>query len=293
MRLVTENTIYANLAYSMLQNGNLVQQAQAHAAGLRVIQPADDPAAAAYGVQLSASLQSVAAMSSVSSQAAQFLATTDQALAGVSTTLAQAKEIAVQAANGTLSAGDRGNLAQVVQGMQNTLLQLANSRSGTSYVFGGYQIAAAPFQANGTYVGDNGISQLEVASGVQVAVNVAGSQVFTASGGQDLFAALSQLSTALSSNDVSGIKTALTALDAGQEQVLTARTQVGNSLSALRNADNMRQATIVQLNATRSSTVEIDVTQGMLNLVQAQSAYQAAVAQASRMLMGLDNGLTR
>jgi chemotaxis protein MotB len=54
----------------------------------------------------------------------------------------------VQAGNSSLSAGDRQAIAQQLQGIQQQLVSIANTRSGGTYLFAGTQVETQPFTLN-------------------------------------------------------------------------------------------------------------------------------------------------
>ncbi len=107
-------------------------------------------------------------------------------------------------------------------------MQLANTRHRDRYIFAGFINNAAPFDAAGNYSGDNGDIAIAVGPNETVVINSPGDEVFKgAGGGVDLFAILSGLQTALSTDNVAGIDTAINDLDSALDQVQNHRADLG------------------------------------------------------------------
>jgi flagellar hook-associated protein 3 FlgL len=110
------------------------------------------------------------------------LQTEDNALSQVQNQLQSLRTLALQANSGTLTNDNRLGIASQVQQIQNTLLQLANTRNGNGeYIFSGFNAQNAAFSLNATgatYNGDQGQRQIEVAPGQTVADGDSGDAVF-------------------------------------------------------------------------------------------------------------------
>ena len=59
----------------------------------------------------------------------------------------EVRTLALQANNGTLTADDRGTIADQIERVRSRLLSLANTQSGGRYLFGGTKTDAPPFAA--------------------------------------------------------------------------------------------------------------------------------------------------
>jgi len=95
------------------------------------------------------------------------------------------RELAVQGANGTLSDGDRKSLAGEVDQILNQMISVANAQRGDRFLFGGTVTDQPPFSLvdgpNGSTVVYHGNLQtlsVDVAPGVETALNIPGSEIF-------------------------------------------------------------------------------------------------------------------
>ena len=169
-------------------NAMLDQQAQvAHtqlevATGKRILSPSDDPAGASRALGLThataANAQYQRNIDAVDSR----LGNEDQTLSSVTDVLQRVRTLALEGANGTLSDGDRKNLATEIRQRLAQLVQLANTKDANGeYIFAGNATRTQPFVQSGSgvaYVGDQGQRAIAIAPGQSVATGDPGSDVF-------------------------------------------------------------------------------------------------------------------
>ncbi|NQZ22267.1 MAG: flagellar hook-associated protein FlgL [Colwellia sp.] len=94
------------------------------------------------------------------------------------------KQLFIQANNGTLSSDELSSLGKLASDSQSQLLDIANSKDETGgYIFAGFQTDQTPFviQTNNSisYVGDNGVREVQIAKNVMVATNQPGDEAFS------------------------------------------------------------------------------------------------------------------
>jgi flagellar hook-associated protein 3 FlgL len=252
--------------------------------GLRLEKPSDAPADVGGLRAAEASLFRLRAGQSSATRAEMQLTAAEGALAEAGSVLGRAREIAVAGADGSQNARTRAALAIEVAGLRETMRSLANTRVGSIHVFGGFKTAAPPFLADGTFVGDGGVRQVEVLPGLRVAANVSGVQAFTAAGGVDVFAVLAQLEADLLANDGAAVAANLTSIDTASQQVLAQRTAAGTHLTRVQSSDAIRADSIVRLEAARSGLRDADVPAVITEMAQAQNSLRLALETASQVL---------
>lgn len=278
------DTYLSLLAADKQQTNNLLTQASS---GQRLSAPSDDPTAAAELIETQTQLaqndqftRSVQGLQSV-------LQTADSALSTVINNLTQAISLGTEGANGGLSANNRQSLASEVDSLKQQVLSAANASYQGSYVFGGTATGSAPYVADAnspsgvSYVGNNNTNQVGVSPGQLLTVNKPGSAVFGAGGGgQDVFQALTDLSTALNTNG--DVASATAEVQQAFSNVNLQRTFYGNTLSNL-NADltNLSQQNLV-LTQQQSSLDAANLPQIATELAQAQTTLSAAYAVFGR-----------
>lgn len=294
MILMTENTIYNALTTDINKIQTRAFKAQKQVAtGQRVMSADDDPVAAARGSLLNASISSLDTMGRVAAIAQSHLGSAEAAITDAQSILSRARELAILGANGASSADDRAQVVAETAVLKDGMLALANTQVGGSYIFSGTS-GAKPFADDGTYMGDSGVRALDVAPGVRINSNVPGSAVFNVVGGQNIIGILARLTSSLEGNDVQAVYDAIDQLDHSIDQLNGARSSVGGALSEISFSDAQRTDLNILMRKDRSDTIEIDQAQAMIRMLEAQTAYQTALAEATRILSQLQNNpLTR
>lgn len=251
--------------------------------GLRVQEPSDDPLASARASTLDADVARADGHLRAATSAADDLQGAESALSGAGELMMRLKEIALEQANGTVAPEQRAAAAAEVRSLREAMLGFANTSVGGRYVFGGYADDSPPFDAAGAYSGDVAARSLEVAPSVRVPVGISGDRAFGASGGTDVFAVMSQLETALSSNDVPTIQASLGGLDAAASQLVNARAQVGSALETVDIATATSQRLRDRATSEKTDLVGADQATSYLEFMRAQSTMQEAIALASHL----------
>lgn len=108
---------------------------------------------------------------------------TDTTLATVNTTLVRAKELALQAVNGTQTAADRAIIANEMKSLRDQLAGLGNTRLEDKYIFSGFQTTRKAFELNISgeyaYQGDSNNININVAKDANIKENVTGDVAFS------------------------------------------------------------------------------------------------------------------
>ncbi|HKM46318.1 MAG TPA: flagellar hook-associated protein FlgL [Terriglobales bacterium] len=249
--------------------------------GKSVNQPSDNPTAAALLVENndeatfnSGYLQS---MSAVQGQ----LSAADSTLSSVTTALQQALSLGVEAGGGTLSDSDRAAIAVQLQGIQSQLVSLANTTYQGNYLFAGTDTNTAPFVVDNTvpsgvgYVGNTDVNHVSAGSGYKLAVNLPGSQLFSATG-NDVFLALNNLIQSVQTN--TGIGAAVNSVSAASSYLSAQRVFYGNAMDQVESQTTYLNTAQLQISQQQNTLGGVDMAAAASNLAQAQTDSQAALA---------------
>jgi len=157
----------------------------------------------------------------------------DTALRNTSNVMYRFKELAVQAANDTLSTADRNTLSFEMIQLREQILSMANSQdSNGNYLFAGSRVAQQPFgeDAKGrvVYQGDQSRMLVPVGDNRQMNLNIPGSDVFVRLVRDDdkgnkigvgFFQALSDMVDAVKNTDRPNIQRGIKELDRMQQGI--------------------------------------------------------------------------
>lgn len=275
------NDALASEARTSQQMYDLTQEASS---GYKVNSPSDDPAAYASIVSIDSRIAILQDRSTAATEASNNLSTADGVLSSASNLLVQAKQTALEMANGTVDPASRAAAAQTIDGIAQSLLSVANTQGSNGYLFGGTATGTPPFDANGNFLGNNGITQIEVADGVSAQTNVSGAAAFTAAGGRDIFTDLQTLSAALTANDVPTITASIANLDSDNAQVVAARVSAGTLTDRLQSSSSVITNAITEDQTQLSDTKDADVAQVYSEFEQSQTDYESALSVTKQIL---------
>jgi len=253
--------------------------------GKSVNVPSDDPSAAALLVdnndQATFNAGFLHDLSAINGQ----LSAADSTLSSVQTALRQALSLGVEGGNGTLSDADRAAIVAQLQGIQSQVLALANSSYQGNYLFSGTIIGTAPYAVSGTdpsgvtYNGNDGVNQVAVGNGYQLAINQPGSQLFSAQG-NSVFQALNDLIVAVGSN--TGVDTAVNEVDSAANYLSVQGVFYGNALAQVQSQTTYLNSAKLQISEQQNSLGAADLSVAATDLSSAQTDTQAALAAISK-----------
>ena len=283
---ITSGMMSENISNTLMKNSDSLMKAQTVVStGLKINQPSDDPVSAAAALNYNKTLSSVDQYTRNITQAQTTLNVADSTLSSINNLLTQAKQIALQQVNGTMSADDRKVAASQVKSLLDQFVQLANTKQGANYVFGGRNTTTPPYNAANPSTGfqwDDGPISVVIGDGVTMDTHVSGKNAF--SGSADPAVVLTNLMNGLTSNDTTAISNQLTPLDTAASQVVNTRADVGSTLNRLEATQNYWSSFKLNIQKALSNTEDADMTQAASQLTQQQTAFQASLAVAAKIV---------
>lgn len=251
--------------------------------GKRVEAPWDDSAAAGLITRFAQDRSRQDAMMTAADRASEELGVVDGAFDQVLTSLTRASELAVQLSNDTYSAADRQNASAEVQQLFQSVLGQINMRYGDRYVFGGMRDNAPPFDPAGTYLGDANTRRVEIAPGILQDASVRADIAFKgAGGGVDVLTAISSFATALTTNDTTGIRTAIRALADGTQQITASRSRAGAMMNVFDLASSTARINRDSATEGRSKLEDVDIIEASTRFAAAEQALQASMSASAK-----------
>ena len=183
MRISTVTMFEQSVQSLNQQQSDFMQVGRQIASGRRVVNPSDDPQAAAQAVGIANSIGVLEQYTDSRISARNSLAQEESVLASVSDALGSAKTLMVQAINGTLSDTDRFSVATELEAIFGTVLGQANAADGNGrYLFGGFGDDTPPFTDDGAgnieYQGDGNTRQQRVDASRLIDVSDNGERIF-------------------------------------------------------------------------------------------------------------------
>jgi flagellar hook-associated protein 3 FlgL len=245
--------------------------------------PSDNPADVRSAVGLNDTLSELNQYIRNIGLATNTLTAMDTALGSAGDLIQRANELAIQGANGTLSAGDRQSIAAEVAQLTEAMAQDAGAKVGDRYVFSGFRVDCAPFQVTGpgqvgAYQGDNGQVIARIGPATTLQISMAGDAAF-----QPAITALTQLQTDLNSGQAVQQST-ITQISDALQTLSQAQATVGARENRLSDAKSAQQDMITSNQAMLSQLEDVNLPAAITELTQRQTTYQASLAVTAKVM---------
>jgi flagellar hook-associated protein 3 FlgL len=247
--------------------------------GRRINRPSDDPSAARTAVRVRDSLNALEQHLRNIDTADRSTSLAETALAGGTDLVQRVRELALQAANGTLGPSELAAVRLEVQQLADGLVSLANSKSGDDYLFSGQETKTPAYASLGAaYGGDGAAVVARISPGVRVQLNVAGDVAWGPA-----LAATSQLLADLGAGNRPSVAT-IQAIEAGFDGLLGARATIGAVQNRLDDTRTFLESSIVTATKLLSDLEDADMAEVIATYASRQATYEAALAVNARIL---------
>ena len=295
MSRISTSLLFQRGITSMLEQQSKLSLTQMQvSSGKRILTPKDDPAGAAYSLDLRTAISQTEQYQLNADRAGSRLELQEATLQAVDNLIPRIKELTIQGLNDTNSAGDRQAIAEELRQLNDELMSLANTKdSNGEYIFAGYTADAIPFQnpTDGvfTYSGDAGSRTLQISATRQVQDRENGFDVFmdigTSTGGKrNLFETVHGIIAGMEADAPDS--TYLDDLNLIQDHVADARTRGGARLNTIDEQKGVNDQFILSMQTALSQTEDIDMAEALSRYEQELVALQAA-QKTFNMVQGL------
>ncbi|HEM55471.1 MAG TPA: flagellar hook-associated protein 3 [Thermodesulfobium narugense] len=209
------------------------------------------------------------------------LNSTDSALISISTILNNANTIALQGANVT-NQDSLASLEKSVEALKQSLLSVANTSIGNTYIFAGSKSSSAPFSldsnGNVVYSGDSASINYSVEPGVTTRVNIDGTQLLP------IFKALDNLQLALESGNQVTISNTVSDIQNAIKTVNDLQSIVGSRQNMMQYLSNYYSNALTNYSSILSNYQNVDFPTVVTDYATRQTAYQAALKVGAQIL---------
>ncbi len=258
------NTNVSSLEAQRSLSANTMQQAvtfQRLSSGLRINTAADDAAGLAISERMSAAVRSYGMAERNTNNAVSMASTAEGALSQVSSILLRLREITIQAANGDVTATDRGYLDQEFTAMKEEIARIFDNTT-----FNGKQLLGGAATTIDFQVGID---------------NTTSDRMQIAFGGLDLTALGINASTVSGATPVNA-QAAITAIDGAITNTNTKRADFGSSMNRLQVTVANLQSMKTNLSAAHGRIRDVDVAEESSKMARQQVLMQAGVSVLSQ-----------
>jgi len=239
--------------------GRLEGNYQRMASGLRIASASDDPAGLGISERMRAQLKSLAQASRNGQDGISLVQTAEGALNEVNNNLSRMRELAVEAASGTLNTGDRTTLDAEFSALVEEIDRIADTT-----------------KFNGINLLNDGTGSLDIQIGTESGETITINLVDTTDAGLGLTGGSFDLTTITNASDaLATIDTAITSITGTRGDLGAAQNRLQSAIRSLSNAEQ-------NLAAAESRIRDVDIAKETADLTRNTILQQAAVSVLSQ-----------
>jgi len=286
-------TVIRNLNSSRERMTDLQEQL---ATGKRINRPSDDPVSMSKAAKLRTILESNYQFQENIQDAKTQLTVQEQALNEVHDTLLEIKEIAIEGASDSITV--RESLADQVEQILDSLVEVANTRYNGKYIFGGTETLTVPFVLDQNvinfdlndpvvqYYGNGDKLKRQINETMTVDVNLTGKEVFDQSDGEgvDIFQMVYELKKGLENDDTSAVNGKIEDIDTALEQVLESYLKVGTRVQVVAFNEERFESQNIQIKSAMSYLEDTDFGTAYVNFEAEENALNSALSAGARVV---------
>ncbi len=289
-RVNLESIINSTIANVQLSANRMQKLQEQVTTGKIINRPSDDPAGARRVLSLRSEDLRLEQYSKNIVTSTQSLDFSSSALNTVADYVQRIQELAIQGVNGSTDQDGRDAIASEMNGILESILQVANTSRMGLYIFAGTKTTTRPFDPTRNSAGDVSVVTYEgnrqkikypVGPGFNSQANQSGAEPFMDS---KLFSTIISLRDDLKSGALQFAKDGLGNLENAYTDVTHYMSKAGAVSSALEFSDNRIKDTQVALQATLGDVEGADLAEVILRLKEQEVVLQAALSSGVFML---------
>lgn len=306
---ITNNMLINNMVYNLNQNLKYLEKLQYQkATGKKFRVPSDDPIGASKSLKFNTDVSKLKQYERNAKDAYSWMTDTEAALGEIGSVLHRAKELTVDAANGTKDPEDLLKIKEEINELKDHLIQIGNTTYAGRHIFSGYKTDKPLLDEEGNYnieLNMDEIFEYNVGVSERVYVNIIGAKVFGVGDvpdniddfkdsftkdieGTDNKATLIQvfqdLSNALETNEPEVIQKALGNIDASLEQVLSVRAEVGAKMNRLELTEKKLGVQIESVTELLSYNEDVDLAEISMHIAAAENVYISSLMTGAKII---------
>lgn len=291
---ITNGMLVNELKYNLNNNyTNMDKYQRQLATGRKINLPSDNPAGLVKSLRLRTNLVEGEQYLANINEGINFMETTDAALDNLTAIMQRIRELAVNAANGTIDDSARRAIADEIKELTDQITIVANTSYGSKYIFAGTNVTQQPCQEDSDpdtfkWTGNNEALQLEIGVGVKLTINLTDSSMnnFFVGNGTDpgVIDFCRELVNDIEAGNLDAVNAALTTADKFIDNLLTARSTIGAKVNRLELQQSRLDSTQISYTSLLSQNEDADIAEVIMNLKMQESVYRASLAAGARII---------
>ena len=279
IRITSQSHLYNSLQYLRSSQEALAAAEAEAVSGKRVATVSDDPAAAGALMRIDQQLRATEQFRRNGAAVRTRLVVEDEVSTTLRDLVEQARGLALQTLSDSPTDPTRESALNHVRSLIDQAIALGNTRVGNDYIFAGGETDVPPFLADGTYVGDTNVRQVEIQKSVQIDTNHTGDQLFASS-----IQALQDLAFELEFGTGASIQGTVPALGAADRDVLANQAELGLRQQELDWTDSHLARRTETMLSQRENIAQANPEEAIVRFMAAQTALDQAREMISRII---------
>ena len=284
MRISTAQYYKTNADQLQARQSKVAEVQAKLGSGKQLLHPSENPSKADLISRLQSGKERQAVYSKNVDAAQTRLTSEEAVLTSMTQIMQRITELTVQGGNDTLAAEDRAVIAAEVKALRDELLNLANTQDiSGNYIFSGNKVQAPAFVENSsgvvTYNGDYGRLQINVSDVRRLSINTIGPELFSTAD----FAALDDLVIKLNADNGSGIRSAISAVEAISNKLTVSYGTMASRVAAIESQRAIIEDTELRIDELLLREDDLDYAEAVTELTQESVALQALQASFAKL----------
>ncbi|HEX5224634.1 MAG TPA: flagellar hook-associated protein FlgL [Solirubrobacteraceae bacterium] len=261
--------------------------------GKKILEPSDDPYGTSRAIDLQSQLDGLTSYTSSVQDGIAWTQAATGAMGNISDITQRVRELLLQAANGTLNAGDLNSIGVEVTQLTEAVKQDANTQYAGQFVFSGTLTTTAPYRSGpeDEFQGNTESVSRAIGPGTTLEVSTNLSSVLGNGGGSgdgkllDVLRTIAQhLTEGTPASRAELASTDLKNLDTNMEALISLQANTGSATAQLRNAATRIETLEGALSRALSNTRDADIAQVSIAYSNEQAAYTAALRSGANIV---------
>src|SRR5699024_4390273 len=250
--------------------------------GKKIQRPSDDPVIAMRGMSYRTELTEIEQYKRNASGIWKWMDHADDALDKATKAMHRMEELAVQAANDSMTPDERISIKREVEQLRDQMIDVANTSVNGRYIFNGTDTDIEPIQEGQIEAGAGRDKEVEVeiAKGIRIPVNISPDQMFD----QELLNNMNKFIDALEHNNQAGIDQSIKELNGSMLKIVQGRAELGARMNRLELIEDRLEHQAIIAEDIMKTNEGVDFEETVTNLLTQEVIHRAALAAGSKII---------
>ncbi len=279
MRITSQSHLLNTLQYLRTSQKTLADAELEVATGRRVRTVSDDPTNAGSIMRIDQKLRATEQFRRNAAAVRTSLSVEEEVTTALRDLVEQARAVAIGNHSDDPTDPNRQAALDHVRTLVDQAISLGNTQVGSDHIFAGSETDTPPFLADGTYVGDSNVRQVEIRQGLLLDTNHTGDELFESS-----IQALQALATELEFGTGVSIQAVAVDLNAANADVINCEASLGLRMQEIEWADRHLARQANAMLDLREDMAQANPEESIVRFLAAQTALEQAREVISRIM---------